>query len=126
MVEPGGDLDLPQEALGPQRHRQLRSQDLDRNEAFVLRVSPEKDKRRPTVAELALDRVPASEGDFQATSEVGHGAFDAWEESMIRVSIEPDQMPWSGALPIPRRGPDHDGQGREDRIMRRMVGLWIT
>jgi len=45
------------------------------------------------VAELALDRVPARESDFQATSEIGHGAFDAWDESMIRVSNEPDQMP---------------------------------
>jgi len=44
------------------------------------------------VAELALDHVTTSQGDFQATGEVGHGAFDAWDESMIRVSIEPDQM----------------------------------
>ncbi len=76
VVQPGGDLDLPQEPLGPQGHREFRSQHLDRNEPFVFGVSSQEDERRPTVAELALDRVPASEGDFQATSEVGHGAFD--------------------------------------------------
>ena len=58
----------------------------------MFRVSPQEDKRGPTVAELALDRVTASEGDLQATSEVGHRAFDVWDESMILVSAEPDQI----------------------------------
>ena len=95
MVEPGRELDLPQEPLGAQGDREFRSQHLDRDQPFVFRVSSQEYERRPTVAELALDRVPASEGNFQTTSEVGHGAFDAWDESMIRVSIESDQMPWT-------------------------------
>ena len=95
-------FDLPQEPLGTQGHRELRSQHLDGHRSFVFRVSSQEHERGPTVAELALERVPSSEGDFQATSEVGHGAFDGWDESMIRVSIEPDQMPCSGALPILR------------------------
>src|SRR5207244_10715277 len=73
MVEPGRELDLPQEPLGAQGDREFRSQHLDRDQPFVFRVSSQEYERRPTVAELALDRVPASEGNFQTTSEVGHG-----------------------------------------------------
>src|SRR6266550_4542188 len=75
MVEPGRELDLPQEPLGAQGDREFRSQHLDRDEPFVFRVSSQEYERRPSV--------------------VGHGAFDAWDESMIRVSIESDQMPWT-------------------------------
>src|SRR2546430_15874654 len=95
MVQPGGELGLPQDPLGAEGHRELRSQHLDRHGPLVFGVSSQEYERGPTVAELALERVPASEGDFQATSEVGHGAFDGWDKSMIRVAIESDQMPCS-------------------------------
>ena len=62
MLEPGGDLDLAEEALGAERGGQLRPEDLDRDLAAVLQVLGEIHVAMPPTAELALDRVAVGEG----------------------------------------------------------------
>ena len=57
MGEPGGDLDLAQEALGPIAAASSGLQDLDRDRAVVLEVAGEVDGRHAAAADLALDSV---------------------------------------------------------------------
>ena len=57
MAEPGGDLDLAQEALGAERGRQLGVEDLERDLAVVPEVLGEVDRGHPAAAELALERI---------------------------------------------------------------------
>ena len=60
MTEAGGDLDLPQEAFGPDSFGDLGAQDLERDLAMVPEILGQEDRSGPTATELALDRVPIS------------------------------------------------------------------
>src|SRR2546426_622228 len=66
MGEPSGDLDLAQEALGPDGGAKLGAQDLERNGPVVAKVVGEIDRRHSPAAEFALDRVTPGEGDLKA------------------------------------------------------------
>jgi hypothetical protein len=72
VIEPGGELDLAQEALGPQGRGQLRPQHLDRDRAVMLLVLGEIDRGHPTAADLPLDRVAVGEGLRDAFQQIGH------------------------------------------------------
>jgi hypothetical protein len=61
MAQLGGDLDLALEAVGPDLHRQVRVQDLDRHRPAVLQVLREVDGRHPATAQLPVDPVAAGE-----------------------------------------------------------------
>src|SRR2546427_1078755 len=73
MGEPSGDLDLAQEALGPDGGSKLRAQDLERNGPVMANVVGEIDRRHSPAAEFALDRVTPGEGDLKAGQLVCHG-----------------------------------------------------
>ena len=61
MLQSGGELDLPLEPLGAQRHSQLGVEHLERDRPVVPEVLGEEDRRHPAATELALDRVAVSE-----------------------------------------------------------------
>src|SRR5204862_398459 len=60
VVQPGGELDLPQEPLGAEGHRELRSQHLDRDEPLVLGASSQEDERRPPPSTIWVTWRPSS------------------------------------------------------------------
>ncbi len=72
MLQPGGDLDLAQEALSPQRRCQLGTEQLDGDGAPMLQVLGEIDRRHPPAPELSLDRVTPGEGDIEERQLIGH------------------------------------------------------
>ena len=71
MIEPRRDLDLGEEALGPEHRAELRAQHLERDLAIELAVAREIDDGHAARAELALDDVAITErgGDIRG---VGH------------------------------------------------------
>ena len=62
MAQFGGDLDLAQEPLGPERRGQLGAQHLDGDQSVVLAVAGEVDRRHPPVPQLTLDREAVGKG----------------------------------------------------------------
>jgi hypothetical protein len=72
MLQVGGDLDLGQEALGPDHGRQLGLEHLQRHLALVLHVLRQEDSGHPALAELALDDVAVGQGDLQLLGDLGH------------------------------------------------------
>ncbi len=61
MLEPGGDLDLAEEPLGPERGGQLGPQHLHRDLAVVLDVLGEVHGGHAALPELALEPVAVAE-----------------------------------------------------------------
>ena len=72
VVQPRGDLDLAEEALGTERGRQLRAQHLHGHLAVVLGVLGEIHGRHAAGAELAGDPVPAGQRGGEAIDRMGH------------------------------------------------------
>ena len=71
MLEPRGDADLAQEALGPERVSQLGMQDLERHRPVVPEVPGEIDRGHAAAAELALDHVAVGQRGLEAGSDLG-------------------------------------------------------
>ena len=61
MLEPRGELDLPEKALGAERRGQLGMQHLERDRPVVALVTGEVDRRHPAAAELPLEDVAVGE-----------------------------------------------------------------
>ena len=61
MVQAGGDLDLPQESLGPERGCQLGAENLDGHRPLVPYILGEIHRGHTTVAQFGPDGVPAGE-----------------------------------------------------------------
>ena len=57
MIEPGGNLDLAQEAVGAERGGELGVQHLEGDDAVVLEIAGEVDGGHAPAAELALDLI---------------------------------------------------------------------
>ena len=57
MVEPRRELDLAKKAIGAERGSEIGMKNLERDDAIVLAVLREIDRRHPAAAELAIDRV---------------------------------------------------------------------
>src|ERR1700675_4371297 len=55
MTQPRDDLDLAQKSLGPYGLRQSGMEHLERDDAVVLGILRETDRRHPTATELAVD-----------------------------------------------------------------------
>src|SRR3954470_1491960 len=72
MLEPGGEADLAEEPLGPERGGQLGAQHLEGDLPVVLTVESEVDGRHAALAQLALDAVALVERLVQLAGG-GHG-----------------------------------------------------
>jgi hypothetical protein len=57
MLQPGAELDLAEEAIGPDGLGQLRMEHLQGDRTLVTEVMRQVDHGHPTAAELALDAV---------------------------------------------------------------------
>ena len=94
VVEPGGDLDLGQEAFGAEHRAQLAAQDLEGYFAIMLEVGGEVDGGHAAGTELALDAVAF----FQSVGETS-GVSHSGLEDGVTVPGSPDDL-----------GPDCSGQ----------------
>jgi hypothetical protein len=72
MVEPRGELDLAQKAIGTHRVRHVFTEHLERDVAAVLHVVREIHRRHPALPELALDAIAAGERGSEARERRGH------------------------------------------------------
>ena len=77
VLEPGGEPDLPLEALRAERGRQLGMEQLERHRAIVLQVLRQEHGGHPAPAQLALEHVAARQPVLEACAEVGHGVSSA-------------------------------------------------
>ncbi len=73
MLEPGGEVDLAEKALGAHRGGELGVEHLDRDRPVVLEVAGEPDGGHAPAAELALERVavPQTFAQRRAGSDMG-------------------------------------------------------
>src|SRR5207244_5076403 len=79
--QPGGDFDLAQEALGAECRGDLGTQHLDRDQATVLQVPREVDRRHPAAPQLALECVAPSQRRAEGLELVSHrcgAALSRW------------------------------------------------
>src|SRR5712692_7417802 len=116
MLQPGGDLDLAQEALSPQRGCQLRTEQLDGDGAPMLQVLGEIDRRHPPAPELSLDGVTPGEGDLEECQLIGHGSVAVHDTDHHR-----DARPTPPERTLPHRPPrdersDLAGGGKEGTL----------
>jgi len=74
VLQPGGDLDLAEEAVRTQRGGQLGAQDLERHFAAVLEILREIHRRHPALSQLALQAIAVGQGVGQSGRNVGHRA----------------------------------------------------
>ena len=65
MLEPGGEPDLPLEALGAEGGGKLGEEDLERDRAVVLEVLGEVDRGHAAAPELALEGVAVGESRLE-------------------------------------------------------------
>ena len=72
VLEVGGDLDLAQEPVGPDRSGQLRPEDLDGDLAAVPEVLGEEHRGHAAFAEQPLDVVAVAEGRAKMFQNVSH------------------------------------------------------
>ena len=77
MLELRRDLDLGQEALGPNDDGQLGLEDFEGYLAFVLEVVRQENRSHSAFAKLTLYAVAALQGDVEADGWIGHAGQDA-------------------------------------------------
>ena len=70
MLQRGGDLDLAEEPIAAESHRQLGFENLERDGAMVLEVGGEVDHGHAALAELALDPVTVADSHDELVEEV--------------------------------------------------------
>ncbi len=72
MLQPGGEADLAEEALGAEGGGELGMEDLERDGAVEPDVLGQVDRRHAAAAELALERIALPETFTQRCNRVGH------------------------------------------------------
>ncbi len=72
MLQPGGELDLAEEALGAERGGQLGVEHLERDRAVVLQVLGEEDRGHAAAPELPLEGVVTVQPCLELRAEIGH------------------------------------------------------
>ena len=74
MLEPGGEADLVQEALGPEHRAELGMQHLERDPPVVAEVPGQIDRGHAAAPELALETIVVGYGPLEPVPHVvGHG-----------------------------------------------------
>ena len=85
VLQPGGQLDLAQEALAPQRHGDFGAQRLERDEALMPDIAGEVDHRHPAAAELPINDVVPGQRPIQSSKGISHRDNDNSGESVARA-----------------------------------------
>ena len=78
MLQPGGDFDLAEEALGPEGRGQLRPQHFDRHLAVMPQVLGQVHRRHPAMTQLPHDGVAVGERFLQAGERFVHCGDRRW------------------------------------------------
>jgi len=71
VLQPGGDLDLAREALGPDLRRDLLIEHLDRNLAPVFEIFGAEDGCHASTPKLAIHGVGVGDGLAQCGQQIG-------------------------------------------------------
>ena len=108
MSQVGGDLDLSEEAFGPDYSRQFRLQDLESHLAIVLQVLGQVDRSHPALAQLSLDGVAAPKSSIESFESIGHGHSGIRPRSTsksfpVGASRTPESDPYTYKPCQPRR-----------------------
>ena len=74
MLEPCGDFDLAEEAVGAEAGGQVRAQDLDGDHAVMLQVLRQVHRSHAALPQRALEAVAVVQGFGEAGRDVGHEA----------------------------------------------------
>ena len=77
VLQPRGKLDLAQETLAAERHRDLGAQRLQRDKPLVLDVARQIDQRHPSAAQLLIDDVAIGERGVQFCKGISHSDNDS-------------------------------------------------
>ena len=72
MVQPGGGLDLPEEALGSERSGELGTQDLEGDGPIVSQVVGQVDGRHAPAAELTFDAIAIGQSGRENVGYIRH------------------------------------------------------
>jgi hypothetical protein len=72
VLEVGGELDLGQEALGPDHGRKLGAEHLDRDRPVVPEVVRQEDGRHAAGADLAIEPIAVRQRGLEPRDQVGH------------------------------------------------------
>ena len=83
MLEPRGEADLPEEALGPERARELRVEDLEGDGPVVPEVAGEVHRGHAAAPELALDDVAVTQRVDEWRWRLGHRGTGG--EKIVRI-----------------------------------------
>ncbi len=96
MVQPGGEPDLPEEALGAEHLGEALLQHLERDHPVVPAVAREVDHGHSAVTDLALDRIAAGKGVLQSVEQVKHRVIR--EVGHVTISSDPGDGQSAGRL----------------------------
>ncbi len=74
MGEPGGDLDLAEEAFRPEARSQLGAEHFERHRPAVFHILCQVDSRHAAAAELSCDRIAPGQACLEAVQQSVHSA----------------------------------------------------
>src|SRR5437773_2879090 len=100
VVEPGGELDLPQESFRSHCGRDLGVQHLERNRTVVPQVVGQEDRRGPPAGQLALDPIALPEARPNARQEVYGGELNPRRHSFPRPHRGDERLRLRGRLGV--------------------------
>ncbi len=87
VIEPGGQVDLAEEALGTQGSGELRMEQLQGDPPVMLEVLGEVDRGHAAAPELALEHVALTEGSNKARGEVHRQRSSGSKSVVIQTSL---------------------------------------
>ena len=95
VLQPRDEPDLPLEALGSQRLRQLGMEHLEGHRAVVLEIAGEEDCGHAPAPKLALECIATAQPALELRLQVGHRAFRREETPEFRYTMIPLWgVPW--------------------------------
>jgi len=98
MLQPGGELDLPEEPVGAEHGGQLRVEHLERDRAVVLPVVGQEDRGHATPTQLPLEAVAVGQSSLKLVLQIGQGPSIEGDETRIR-----QRQTVSQSIPYPIR-----------------------
>jgi hypothetical protein len=78
MLQPGGDLDFPEEPFGAEHVGQLGPEDLDGHPTVMFEVTGEIDRRHPAMTHFPLDVVSVGKCGGMAAQRIRHPERFLW------------------------------------------------
>jgi hypothetical protein len=106
VLQVGGELDLGQEALGPDHGCELGAQELQGDPAIVAEIMCQVDGGHAAGADLALDAVAVGQRGLQTAERLGHDGAPGWDAGKMGPCAGLDQSAEAAAAvtasPSPR------------------------